>query len=70
MAIEIRNLSSTYVRPMVLSHQPIRFETAQSWNRGVGNENHHGTGNNGINYPLPPDSNPKSNKGGNSKFPS
>jgi hypothetical protein len=25
-----------YVSPKVLSHQPIRFETSQSWNRGHG----------------------------------
>ncbi len=39
------------LRPMVLSHQSIRFETAQSWNQGKGNLNHPGKGNNGINYP-------------------
>lgn len=39
-----------YTRPMVLSQQPVRFETAQSWNKGHGNLNHPGTGN-GINYP-------------------
>ncbi|MNR07657.1 hypothetical protein D3C85_1237850 [compost metagenome] len=43
-----------YTRPMVLSQQPVRFETAQSWNRGHGNRNHPGTGNGGINYPQPP----------------
>ena len=26
----------TYERPKVLSHQPIRFETSQSWNKGQG----------------------------------
>jgi hypothetical protein len=25
-----------YISPKVLSHQPIRFETSQSWNRGRG----------------------------------
>ncbi|ESU32041.1 hypothetical protein G3A_12965 [Bacillus sp. 17376] len=24
------------IRPVVLSHQPIQFETSQSWNRGRG----------------------------------
>lgn len=43
-----------YIRPLVLSHQPIRFETAQSWNKGHGDTVHYGTGNNGINYPLEP----------------
>ena len=43
-----------YTRPMVLSQQPVKFETAQSWNKGQGNRNHPGTGNGGINYPLPP----------------
>ena len=39
-------------RPLVLAHQPIRFETAQSWNKGKGNLNHPGKGNGGINYPI------------------
>jgi hypothetical protein len=41
-------------RPLVLSYQPIRFETAQSWNRGHGNRVHFGNGNNGVNYPNEP----------------
>lgn len=41
-------------RPMVLSHRPVVFETAQSWNQGHGNRDHTGTGNDGINYPLDP----------------
>ncbi|CAN7714441.1 hypothetical protein LJR153_005909 [Paenibacillus sp. LjRoot153] len=52
-----------YTRPMVLSQQPVRFETAQSWNRGKGNLNHPGTGNDGINYPLPPYTGPHKGKG-------
>lgn len=40
-----------YTRPMVLSQQPVRFETAQSWNPGSGNLNHTGIGNDGINFP-------------------
>ena len=40
--------------PRVLSHHAVRFETAQSWNRGRGNLIHPGTGNDGINYPLEP----------------
>jgi hypothetical protein len=44
----------SYVSPKVLSHQPIRFETAQSWNKGVGNKDPNGDGNGGINYPLDP----------------
>jgi hypothetical protein len=57
-----------YTRPMVVSHQPIRFETAQSWNRGQGNLDHYGTGNDGINYPLPPYTGPHNgNGGGNGK---
>lgn len=43
-----------YTSPKVLTHQPIHFETAQSWNRGQGQLNHPGTGNDGINYPQPP----------------
>lgn len=45
--------------PLVLSHQPIRFETAQSWNKGHGNLNHPGTGNDGINYPNEPYTGPR-----------
>jgi hypothetical protein len=52
-----------YTRPMVVSHQPIRFETAQSWNRGHGNLDHPGTGNDGINYPLSPYTGPHKGKG-------
>lgn len=40
-----------YNKPKVLNHQPIKFETAQSWNKGHGNRDHKGTGNDGINYP-------------------
>ncbi len=43
------NLSSK--RPLVLDHQPIRFETAQSWNPGKGNQDHPGHGNGGVNFP-------------------
>lgn len=42
-----------YQAPKVLQHQPIRFETSQSWNKGAG-EMHHDDGNGGINYPLEP----------------
>jgi hypothetical protein len=48
------HVSKAYTRPMVLSHDSIQFETAQSWNRGHGNTKHPGTGNDGINYPLDP----------------
>ncbi|MBO0962179.1 hypothetical protein J1P26_20945 [Neobacillus sp. MM2021_6] len=44
-------LKKVYAKPIVLSHQPIRFETAQSWNPGKGNHDHPGTGNGGINFP-------------------
>lgn len=40
-----------YKRPLVLNHQLIRFETAQSWNPGKGKHDHYGTGNDGINFP-------------------
>lgn len=45
---------SHYSRPMVLDHRPVRFETAQSWNKGHGQLNHDGTGNDGIFYPNEP----------------
>lgn len=52
-----------YSPPMVLSQQPVRFETAQSWNKGHGNVKHPGTGNGGINYPNPPYTGPHNGKG-------
>ncbi|MDR6878674.1 hypothetical protein [Bacillus sp. 3255] len=54
-----------YARPMVLSQQPVRFETAQSWNKGRGNLDHPGKGNDGINYPNPPYTGP--HQGGKKK---
>jgi hypothetical protein len=48
------NVRNMYTRPLVLSHRPIRFETAQSWNRGLGNKDHPGNGNGGIQYPFDP----------------
>jgi hypothetical protein len=50
-----------YKRPEVLSHQPVRFETAQSWNPGKGNLDHDGTGNDGVNWPP---NNPNPTPGG------
>jgi len=44
-------IEKVYSRPTVLSHQPIRFETAQSWNPGKGKHVHPGKGNGGINFP-------------------
>jgi len=49
--MEKRNLSN---EPIVLSHQPIKFETAHSWNKGVGNKNPASDGNGGVNYPNDP----------------
>lgn len=40
----------TLQHPKVLSHQPIRFETAHSWNPGCGKNGKH-NGNNGENWP-------------------
>jgi hypothetical protein len=50
--------------PLVLGHQPIRFETAQSWNKGHGNVDHPGTGNDGIHYPNDPYTGPRHDNGG------
>lgn len=36
MIKESINPPKAYTRPKVLSHQPIRFETSQSWNKGHG----------------------------------
>ena len=52
MENKMNSTTDMYTRPLVLSHQPIRFETAQSWNRGQGDPSHKGTGDDGINYPL------------------
>ncbi|TVY05619.1 hypothetical protein [Paenibacillus cremeus] len=46
--------TKAYSRPVVLKHQPLRFETAQSWNKGVGNKNPSSNGNGGVNYPNDP----------------
>lgn len=55
METEVVNMNrKAYVRPMILSHQPVSFETAQSWNRGVGNKHPKGNGNGGIHYPHDP----------------
>jgi hypothetical protein len=40
------------VIPLVLSHQPIRFETSQSWNRGRGPVAPDKGESDGDNYPL------------------
>lgn len=50
--------------PRVLSHTAIKFETAQSWNKGKGNLEHPGHGNGGINYPNPPYTGPHHGNGG------
>ncbi|SFC75085.1 hypothetical protein SAMN04488168_1098 [Bacillus sp. 491mf] len=64
MNTENRNEQKAYTRPMVLSSQPIRFETAQSWNKGHGNLDHPGHGNGGIHYPNPPYTGPHKGNGG------
>ncbi|UOY93324.1 hypothetical protein MUG87_04140 [Ectobacillus sp. JY-23] len=61
--------TKTYEKPVVMHSQAIRFETAQSWNKGHGNLDHPGTGNGGVNYPNPPYTGPHNggNGGGNGK---
>ncbi|WP_394218356.1 hypothetical protein [Halobacillus trueperi] len=44
-------MTKQYKAPEVIDHRPIKFETAQSWNPGKGNRDHHGTGNDGVNFP-------------------
>ncbi|MZQ83670.1 hypothetical protein GQF01_16275 [Paenibacillus sp. 5J-6] len=63
MKDETKKEPKVYTRPMVLSQQPVRFETAQSWNKGHGNQNHPGKGNGGINYPNPPYNGPQNGNG-------
>jgi hypothetical protein len=47
-----------YRKPVVLSHQPIQFETSHSWNPGVGNSPD-SNGNSGINFPVESNPNPQ-----------
>jgi hypothetical protein len=54
MKMEVCNVTNMYTRPLVVSHQPVRFETAHSWNKGVGNKHPDSNGNGGINYPNDP----------------
>ncbi|MGG1399988.1 hypothetical protein ABE288_19530 [Bacillus salipaludis] len=44
-----------YSKPLILSHQPIQFETRHCWNPGIGNDPD-SNGNGGIKFPN--DSNP------------
>lgn len=37
-----------YSKPLILDHRPVHFETAHSWNPGLGKQND--SGNDGINY--------------------
>ncbi|MFP3123381.1 hypothetical protein OH784_11600 [Ectobacillus funiculus] len=60
MSKEVRNAPKMYTRPMVLSSQSIRFETAHSWNPGTGNQINPG-GNLGEKFPS---SNPNPTPGG------
>jgi len=55
------NGPKVYNRPIILDHQQVRFETAQSWNPGKGNQDHPGHGNGGINFPP---GNPNTTPGG------
>ncbi|RCW42214.1 hypothetical protein [Paenibacillus prosopidis] len=50
-----------YHAPKVLKHQPIRFETSQSWNKGHGPVSGDPGKSNGDNYPHEP-YNPKKDK--------
>jgi hypothetical protein len=54
MKKESQSLPNIYTSPIILSHEPVRFETAHSWNKGVGNKNPSSDGNGGINYPNDP----------------
>jgi hypothetical protein len=62
--LERTKSSTDYQKPEVLSHQSVRFETAQSWNKGKGNLEHPGTGNGGIHYPNDPYTGPRHDNGG------
>ena len=46
-----------YRKPVVVSHQPIQFETAHCWNPGCGTDGKQ-NGNNGINFPNGKNPNP------------
>ncbi|TWD98889.1 hypothetical protein FB550_108144 [Neobacillus bataviensis] len=47
-----------YKKPVVLSHQPLQFETRHSWNPGTGN-NPDSDGNGGIKFPVETNPNPQ-----------
>lgn len=51
MKSESKEKTKLYSTPIVLDHQPVKFETAQSWNPGRGNQDHPGHGNGGVNFP-------------------
>ncbi|WP_342042508.1 hypothetical protein [Bacillus sp. OTU2372] len=59
-----------YTRPIILSHQPLQFETRHSWNPGKGNSPD-SDGNSGINFkddnknPQPCGAGTASNNNGN-----
>lgn len=57
-------MRKVYSAPVVLSVSPFQFETAQSWNKGQGNLEHPGTGNDGIYYPNDPYTGPRHDNGG------
>jgi hypothetical protein len=44
----------TYKKPEVLNHQPIKFETSQSWNKGRGPVSGDNGNSNGQHYPHDP----------------
>ncbi|WP_430786399.1 hypothetical protein VBD025_13705 [Virgibacillus flavescens] len=46
--------TTEYQKPVVLHHQPIRFETSQSWNRGRGPVSGDGGNSDGKHYPHDP----------------
>jgi hypothetical protein len=54
MKKEETKLARIYSRPMVMGHQPIRFETSQSWNRGRGPVSGDDGNSDGDGYPLDP----------------
>ncbi len=41
-------------QPLVLSHQPIQFETSQSWNKGHGPVSGDDGNSDGVKYPHDP----------------
>ncbi len=51
----MKSTQEKYSKPLILDHRTVRFETAHSWNPGVGKQMQTG---NGTNFPSEQNPNP------------